>query len=383
MFVAELYGLPAARAAENIEQQIATFELADFVDDLTESYSHGMKQRLVFASALVHQPQVLIVDEPMVGLDPRSMRLGQGPAAGESPARDDGVHVDAHAGHCRGDRRSHRRGLARPIDLPGNGGPAPQASSPATNRSNSFSWRLTEEAMDDGARQAVKRPASRRQREASGCCLVSGETCLFWRLRLQIGRSLLHAALATARLQIFSVMLATCLLWIGLFLLFFGGFFLLQSGLVHAGMRAQLTHAVFNLFFLALTVMLIFSAAIILYGGLFRSDEVTHLLTTPATPERIVRHKFEETAFFSCWGFLLLASPMLLAYGVVVQAPLLLLPAAAAVHHRVRTGSGRAGRPSVPGRRAVDPDGSRARPGESGGPRADRRRFLRLADTRL
>ena len=75
LFVSELYGLPAARAAENIEQQIATFELAGFVDDLTESYSHGMKQRLVFASALVHQPQVLIVDEPMVGLDPRSMRL--------------------------------------------------------------------------------------------------------------------------------------------------------------------------------------------------------------------------------------------------------------------------------------------------------------------
>ena len=158
----------------------------------------------------------------------------------------------------------------------------------------------------------------------------AAEACLFWRLRLQIGRSLLHSALATARLQIFSVMLATCLLWIGLFLLFFGGFFFMQSGLVHAGMRAQLTHAVFNLFFLALTVMLIFSAAIILYGSLFRSDEVTHLLTTPATPERIVRHKFEETAFFSCWGFLLLASPMLLAYGLVVQAPVyyyvLLLP---------------------------------------------------------
>lgn len=74
-FVAELYGLSPERASASIEQQIATFELASFVDDLTESYSHGMKQRLVFASALVHEPQVLIVDEPMVGLDPRSMRL--------------------------------------------------------------------------------------------------------------------------------------------------------------------------------------------------------------------------------------------------------------------------------------------------------------------
>ena len=74
-FVAELYGLPSARAQASIARQIETFELAPFVDDLSESYSHGMKQRLVFASALVHDPEVLIVDEPMVGLDPRSMRL--------------------------------------------------------------------------------------------------------------------------------------------------------------------------------------------------------------------------------------------------------------------------------------------------------------------
>lgn len=74
-FVAELYGLSAQQAAANIRDQIETFALGDFVDQLTESYSHGMKQRLVFASALLHQPSVLIVDEPMVGLDPRSMRL--------------------------------------------------------------------------------------------------------------------------------------------------------------------------------------------------------------------------------------------------------------------------------------------------------------------
>ena len=51
------------------------FDLADFLDDLIETYSHGMKQRLVFASALLHDPAVLVVDEPMVGLDPRSVRV--------------------------------------------------------------------------------------------------------------------------------------------------------------------------------------------------------------------------------------------------------------------------------------------------------------------
>jgi ABC-2 type transport system ATP-binding protein len=74
-FVSQLYGMPPQLAADRIAEQIETFELASFVDDLAESYSHGMKQRLVFASSLVHAPEVLIVDEPMVGLDPRSMRL--------------------------------------------------------------------------------------------------------------------------------------------------------------------------------------------------------------------------------------------------------------------------------------------------------------------
>jgi len=58
-----------------IDREVQRFELTDFVDELTESYSHGMKQRTVFASALLHNPRVLVVDEPMVGLDPHSIRL--------------------------------------------------------------------------------------------------------------------------------------------------------------------------------------------------------------------------------------------------------------------------------------------------------------------
>ena len=58
-----------------IDELIETFEMTDYVDDLCEGYSHGMKQRVVFASALVHDPKVLIVDEPLVGLDPRSARI--------------------------------------------------------------------------------------------------------------------------------------------------------------------------------------------------------------------------------------------------------------------------------------------------------------------
>jgi ABC-2 type transport system ATP-binding protein len=74
-FIADMYGLPRDHGRRRIGDMIALFGLGDFVDDLTERYSHGMRQRTVFASALLHQPQVLIVDEPTVGLDPRSVRL--------------------------------------------------------------------------------------------------------------------------------------------------------------------------------------------------------------------------------------------------------------------------------------------------------------------
>jgi ABC-2 type transport system ATP-binding protein len=74
-FIADMYGMPRERTCARIEEMIETFNLRDFVDDLTEQYSHGMRQRTVFASALLHEPDVLIVDEPTVGLDPRSVRL--------------------------------------------------------------------------------------------------------------------------------------------------------------------------------------------------------------------------------------------------------------------------------------------------------------------
>jgi ABC-2 type transport system ATP-binding protein len=74
-FIADMYGLTPERARQGIAEMIELFGLGDFVDDLTESYSHGMKQRTVFAAALLHEPRVLIVDEPTVGLDPRSLRL--------------------------------------------------------------------------------------------------------------------------------------------------------------------------------------------------------------------------------------------------------------------------------------------------------------------
>jgi ABC-2 type transport system ATP-binding protein len=74
-FIADMYGLDRDHGRRRIEHVIGLFGLDEFVDDLTERYSHGMRQRTVFAAALVHEPRVLIADEPTVGLDPRSVRL--------------------------------------------------------------------------------------------------------------------------------------------------------------------------------------------------------------------------------------------------------------------------------------------------------------------
>jgi ABC-2 type transport system ATP-binding protein len=74
-FIADMHALEEDHAKQQLREQIASFELAPFVDDLTETYSHGMKQRLAFAAALLHEPAVLVIDEPLVGLDPRSVRV--------------------------------------------------------------------------------------------------------------------------------------------------------------------------------------------------------------------------------------------------------------------------------------------------------------------
>jgi ABC-2 type transport system ATP-binding protein len=74
-FAAALYGQQGAVVERRIDELLELFELSRWKDELTESYSHGMRQKLIISGALVHRPEVIVVDEPMVGLDPRSARL--------------------------------------------------------------------------------------------------------------------------------------------------------------------------------------------------------------------------------------------------------------------------------------------------------------------
>jgi len=74
-FIAGIYGLSQDGLPKRMEQLFELFEIGSWRDELVESYSHGMKQRLVMTTALIHQPKAIIVDEPMVGLDPRAAKL--------------------------------------------------------------------------------------------------------------------------------------------------------------------------------------------------------------------------------------------------------------------------------------------------------------------
>jgi ABC-2 type transport system ATP-binding protein len=74
-FVAGLWGRDDAATRARAGELLELFDLTSWKDTLVESYSHGMRQKLLISSALVHSPDVIIVDEPMVGLDPRAARL--------------------------------------------------------------------------------------------------------------------------------------------------------------------------------------------------------------------------------------------------------------------------------------------------------------------
>jgi len=74
-FIADVFEVPATERAERARELLEMFALDGAVGDLVQSYSHGMKQKLAVTAALLHRPRLLILDEPMTGLDPRSSHL--------------------------------------------------------------------------------------------------------------------------------------------------------------------------------------------------------------------------------------------------------------------------------------------------------------------
>jgi ABC-2 type transport system permease protein len=126
------------------------------------------------------------------------------------------------------------------------------------------------------------------------------------------------ALLTGSRLRLFMIAICTAIFWSGLFLLFFEGFRFLAG---YVQVTNEIVERVFSLFFFSLLVMLVVSTGIILYAGMFGSREAGFLLATPAPTDQVFAHKFMEAMAFSSWGFLLLGSPMMVAFGINSNAP--------------------------------------------------------------
>lgn len=141
---------------------------------------------------------------------------------------------------------------------------------------------------------------------------------LFQRLRWQLMRNGIDVAMQRSGVRVFTIVASSLVIWFGVFLLSLGGFHVLQLNLPLFG---SILGLLFDFLFMALTMLLVFSSGLILYSSLFRSPEATFLLSTPARADQVFAFKYQGAIAFSSWAFILLGSPILLAYGIIAQVP--------------------------------------------------------------
>lgn len=139
---------------------------------------------------------------------------------------------------------------------------------------------------------------------------------VFQRLRWCLLRNSLQVAVEHSSLRLITVLVCSFIIWVGVFVLSAGGFaFLKHQALPLSG---SIVSVLFDFLFLALFVLLVFSSGLILYSSLFTSTEAAFLLSTPAAADQVFAYKFQGAVAFSSWAFILLGSPILIAYGLVV-----------------------------------------------------------------
>ena len=151
-------------------------------------------------------------------------------------------------------------------------------------------------------------------REAVRLLTLDEESRLFLRLRATLVWETVRSMVVGSRLRLSLVVMLSSLFWGALYGLFVEAFSFLEA------LHADVISLLFNAFFSSLMVMLVFSTGILLYGGMYCSPEARLLLTLPVRAETVFAHKFREALWFASWGFVLLGSPMLVAYGVVREA---------------------------------------------------------------
>jgi ABC-2 type transport system permease protein len=146
-----------------------------------------------------------------------------------------------------------------------------------------------------------------------------GQPLAFQQLRWRLLRNTVHATLRGSMLRLIVILLCSLVVWSGVFAGSIEGFTYLHKQ--HIPLAGGIVGTLFDLMFLTLAVLLIFSSGIILYSSLFSSAETSFLLSMPAAADQVFAYKFQGALAFSSWAFLLLGSPVLVAYGLVFGGP--------------------------------------------------------------
>lgn len=141
---------------------------------------------------------------------------------------------------------------------------------------------------------------------------------LFRHLRWRLLRNSLHVMLQRSLLRVATIVVCSLIIWGLIFAVSWAGFHELRARW-DVMLNGKLMATLFDFLFLALTLMLTFSTAIILYSSLFASEETWFLLAGPIPEDQVFAYKYQGAVAFSSWAFVLLASPILIAYGIEVE----------------------------------------------------------------
>jgi ABC-2 type transport system permease protein len=142
---------------------------------------------------------------------------------------------------------------------------------------------------------------------------------LFQRLRWRLLRNSIATVLHGSPVRVITIVLCSLLVWVVVYGASAWGFH--QLKVYRIPFAGGIIGTLFDLLFLALAVMLVFSSGIILYSSLFTSAETTFLLGTPAAADQVFAYKYQGAITFSSWAFILLGSPILIAYGWIFAVP--------------------------------------------------------------
>ncbi len=146
------------------------------------------------------------------------------------------------------------------------------------------------------------------------------QALLFHKLRGRLLRNSWRVMVGQSMMRPLTIFLCSIIVWCFVFLISWGGFLFLRSD-VGVPLTGEIVGVLFDLLFLSLAVLLVFSSGLILYGSLFASAETTFLLARPVAADQVFAYKFHGAVGFSSWAFLLLGTPILIAYGMVCGAP--------------------------------------------------------------